>query len=160
MPALKKEHISYRKSQWPIGNITNLATWGISKQSFILLQGSCSEVSVQRHGTGPVSLVSRGGQQRVISEAGTAGLMTCVKVGVSNMWTQILPYHLGSQPVQRPEDASTRSFRSLLRRTAAEVWLHQAGALRNLSPMQSSTWRHAQQREVHRLGRGQGWDWD
>lgn len=65
-------------------------------------QGSCSVVSAQRHGAGHVSLVSRGSQQRAFIEAGTANLMTCMKVGVRNMWTQILPYHLGSQPVSAP----------------------------------------------------------
>lgn len=40
-------------------------------------------VSAQRHGAGHVSLVSRGSQQRAFIEAGTAGLMTCMKAGAS-----------------------------------------------------------------------------
>lgn len=60
-----------------------------------------------------------------------------------------------SQSVPRGSPSTrTLSFRSLFRRTAAKVWRHQAGALGNLSLVQSRTCWYAQQREVHRLGEG------
>lgn len=114
----------------------NLATLSISQQSCTYsISRPCSVVSAQRHGAGHVLLVSRGSQQRAFIEAGTASPMTCMKAGARNMWTQIPPYHLGSQPAGAPRKprARTRTL-SLLRRAAAKVWLHRAGALRNLSP--------------------------
>lgn len=64
-----------------------------------------------------------------------------------------------SQSVPRGSP-STRSFRSLGRQTAVEVWLHRAGALRNpISAQRLACW-YAQRREVHRLSRGQGRSWD
>lgn len=130
MPALKKR-VFHTESHSGL----QTTSWIWQREVFhnrvllILLQGSCSEVSAQRHGAGHVSLVSRGSQQRAFSEAGAASLMTCMKVGVRNMWTQILPYHLGSQPVQRPEDAEHEEFQE-------PIQAHRCGGL--TAPSRSS----------------------
>lgn len=45
----------------------------------------CKVLSAQRQGARHVPLVSTGSQQSAFTEAGTASLMTCIKVGMRNM---------------------------------------------------------------------------
>lgn len=70
----------------------------------------CKVLSAQRQGVRHVPLVSTGSQQSAFTEAGTASLMTCIKVGMRNMWTQKLTCLLSSRDASTPEEALTSRF--------------------------------------------------
>lgn len=70
----------------------------------------CKVLSAQRQGARHVPLVSTGSQQSAFTEAGTASLMTCIKVGMRNTWTQKPTCLLSSRDASAPEEALTSRF--------------------------------------------------